>query len=122
MAADPSGTAAVAGGARLFGVTLAPGYGVGNALTYLFAAFVTIGMLAFVSFIQPFLLNANLAIPEGEQGRALAILNTANEIVALLLVAPIGALSDRIGRRPVYALGFLWLAAGFFLYPLARTF
>jgi MFS family permease len=122
LAADPSGTAAVGGGARLFGVTLAPGYGVGNALTYLFAAFVTIGMLAFVSFIQPFLLNANLAIPEGEQGRALAILNTANEIVALLLVAPIGALSDRIGRRPVYALGFLWLAAGFFLYPLARTF
>lgn len=126
MAADPSGAAAAgasaAVGARLFGVALAPGYGVGNALTYLFAAFVTIGMLAFVSFIQPFLLNANLAMPEGEQGRALAVLNTANEIVALLLVAPIGALSDRIGRRPVYALGFLWLAAGFFLYPLARTF
>ena len=39
-----------------------------------------------------------------------------------MLVAPFGALADKIGRRPVYALGFLWLAAGFFLYPLARTF
>jgi MFS family permease len=118
LGADP----AQRSGVRLLGVTLSPGHRAGHALTYLFAAFITIGMLAFVSFIQPFLLNANLAVPEGEQGRALAILNTANEIVALLLVAPIGALSDRIGRRPVYALGFLWLAAGFFLYPLARSF
>ena len=107
---------------RLGPVRLSPGYTRWNARTYLFAAFITIGMLAFVSFIQPFLLNANLEIPEGEQGRALAVLNTANEIVSLLLVAPFGALSDKIGRRPVYALGFLWLAAGFFLYPLARTF
>ena len=33
------------------------------------------------------------------------------------LVAPFGALADKIGRRSVYAFGFLWLAAGFLLYP-----
>ncbi|NBU26330.1 MAG: hypothetical protein EBS39_12100, partial [Gammaproteobacteria bacterium] len=82
MAAEPTAHAPpAAAGERLAGVPLAPGYSRRNALTYLFSAFVTIGMLAFVSFIQPFLLNANLAIPEGEQGRALAVLNTANEIV-----------------------------------------
>lgn len=107
--------------ARLGPVRLAPGYTLGNAQTYLFAAFITIGMLAFISFIQPYLLNANLRVPAEEQGRALGLLGFANEIVSLLLVAPFGALSDKIGRRPVYSLGFVWLAAGFFLYPLAQT-
>ncbi len=108
---------------RRFGpVRLAPGYSAINATTYVFAAFITIGMLAFISFIQPYLLNANLQVPESQQGRALGILGFSNEIVSLLLVAPIGALADKIGRRPIYALGFLWLAVGFFLYPLARTF
>jgi MFS family permease len=93
-----------------------------NAATYVFAAFITIGMLAFISFIQPYLLNTNLQIPADSQGRALGLLGFSNEIVSLLLVAPFGALADKIGRRPVYALGFAWLAAGFFLYPLARTF
>jgi MFS family permease len=103
-------------------IWLAPGYTPGNALTYVFAAFITIGMLAFISFIQPFLMNANLQIPQGEQGRALGVLGFSNEIVSLLLVAPFGALADKIGRRPVYALGFLWLSVGFCLYPLAQTF
>ena len=93
-----------------------------NAVTYLFAAFITIGMFAFISFIQTYLLNANLHVPVHEQGRTLGVLGFANEVVSLLLVAPFGALSDKIGRRPVYTLGFLWLAAGFLLYPLARTF
>ncbi len=108
---------------RRFGpVHLAPGVSPWNATTYVFAAFITIGMLAFVSFIQPYLLNANLQVPDAQQGRALGLLGFSNEIVSLLLVAPIGALADKIGRRPVYSVGFLWLACGFFLYPLARTF
>ena len=109
-------------GDRLGPVRLAPGHTPFNAVSYLFAAFVTVGMLAFISFIQPYLLNANLDVPADQQGRALGVLGFSNEIVSLLLVAPIGALADKIGRRPVYSLGFLWLAAGFFLYPLARTF
>jgi MFS family permease len=107
---------------RLGPIVLAPGYAPTHAATYLFAAFVTVGMLAFISFIQPFLLNANLHVPQDTQGRALGALGFSNEIVSLLLVAPFGALADKVGRRPVYALGFLWLAAGFLLYPLARTF
>ncbi|MGA0735453.1 MAG: MFS transporter, partial [Steroidobacteraceae bacterium] len=106
---------------RLGPVTLAPGYSVWNARSYLLAAMITVGMLAFISFIQPYLLNANLKVPSDEQGRVLGLLGFSNELLSLLLVAPIGALSDKIGRRPVYTLGFLWLAAGFFLYPLART-
>jgi hypothetical protein len=47
-------------GSRLGPVQLAPGYTSWNARTYLFAAFITIGMLAFVSFILPYLLNSTL--------------------------------------------------------------
>lgn len=101
---------------------LAPGYSGGNAATYLYAAFVTIGMLAFISFIQPYLLNEHLGVPESQQGRLTGILGFSNEIVSLLLFAPIGALADKVGRRPVYVLGFLWLSAGYLLYPLARSF
>ena len=60
-------------GVKFGPVNLAPGYTRWNARTYLFAAFITIGMLAFVSFIQPYLLNANLKVPAGEQGRALGM-------------------------------------------------
>ena len=108
---------------RKFGpAVLEPGYTAANASTYIFAAFVTVGLLAFVSFIMTFLLNANLHVPLAEQGETLGLLGFSNEIVALLLVTPIGALADKIGRRPVYVLGFIWLAVGFCLYPLARTF
>jgi MFS family permease len=107
--------------ARLGPVALADGFRRRHAVTYLYGAFVTIGMLAFISFMQPYLLNANLKIPEGEQGRITGLLGFSNELVSLLLFAPVGALADKIGRRPVFALGFLWLAAGYMLYPLAGT-
>lgn len=107
---------------RLGPIALAPGYRRSHAAAYLYAAFVTIGMLAFISFIQPYLLNEHLGVPESMQGRLTGILGFSNELVSLLLFAPIGALADKIGRRPVYAAGFLWMAAGYLLYPLARTF
>ena len=108
--------------ARLFrGITLAPGYLPRHAAIYLYAAFTTIGLFAFVSYMQPWLLTVNLALPAHLQGRTVSALNFANELLALCLVAPFGALADKIGRRSVYAFGFLWLAAGFMLYPTART-
>jgi len=102
-------------------LALAPGYLPRHLYSYLYAAFVTIGLLAFVSFFQTYLMNVNLALPVAVQGRTVAALNFANELLALCLVAPFGALADKIGRRAVYACGFLWLAAGFMLYALARS-
>jgi MFS family permease len=102
-------------------ISLAPGYLPRHALVYLYAAFITIGLFAFVSYMQPYLLTVNLGLPAHLQGRTVSALNFANELLALCLVAPFGALADKIGRRSVYAFGFLWLGAGFLLYPLART-
>jgi MFS family permease len=106
---------------RLGGISLAPGYLPRHALIYLYSAFTTIGLFAFVSYMQPYLLTVNLGLPAHLQGRTVSALNFANELLALCLVAPFGALADKIGRRAVYAFGFLWLGAGFLLYPLART-
>jgi MFS family permease len=106
---------------RLGRIVLAAGYLPRHALVYLYAALVTVGLFAFISFFQAYLLNVNLRLPEHLQGRTISALNFANELVALALVAPFGALADKIGRRAVYTFGFLWLAAGFLLYPLART-
>jgi MFS family permease len=103
------------------GIRLATGFMPRHVVIYLYAAFITVGLFAFVSFFQAWLLNVNLRLPEHLQGRTVSALNFANELVALALVAPFGALADKIGRRPVYAFGFLWLGAGFLLYPLART-
>jgi MFS family permease len=43
------------------------------------------------------------------------------EIVIIASIGAFGALADRIGRRPVFALGFVFLAVGYALLPLART-
>ena len=94
---------------RLGGIALAPGYLRRHAVVYLYAAFTTIGLFAFVSYMQPWLLTVNLGLPAHLQGRTVSALNFANELVALALVAPFGALGDKIGRRSVYAFGFLWL-------------
>jgi MFS family permease len=106
---------------RIGNIRLAPGYRPRHVLIYLYAAFFTVGLLAFIGFFQAYLVNVQLQLPAHLQGRTIAGLNFANELVALALVAPFGAWADKAGRRVVYGFGFLWLGAGFLLYPLART-
>jgi MFS family permease len=103
-------------------IRLAPGVSRWNAVTFLYAALASVCLLSFLSFIQPYALNVNLRIPPEMQGRATLVLGVLNEIVTLLLIGPFGALSDKVGRRPLYVLGFLWIGAGFVVIPLSMTF
>jgi len=100
---DPGEFDAGTGGARdarrFAGIRLAPGFLPRHVLIYLYAAFFTVGLFAFISSFQAWLLNVNLRLPEQLQGRTVSALNFANELVALALVAPFGALADKIGRR-----------------------
>lgn len=102
-------------------IGLAPGVSLGHMWTYVLAAYGTIGLLTYVAIGTPYVLNANLGIPAATQGRITGDLQLLNEIVLLLVFAPIGILADRIGRREVYAAGLLAMGVAYFLYPLATS-
>lgn len=88
-----------------------------NAL--LGASFFTIGLMTLVGNLQPYLFNAVLEVPIGEQGKLSGSLASFNEILFLMTASFIGAASDKVGRRPLYALGFVIMASAYVLYPLA---
>jgi MFS family permease len=67
--------------------------------------------------LRPYLFNSMLDIPDDIQGRVSAGMDVVSEIPALLLSGLVGAASDKLGRRAIYAMGFLILAVGYFLFP-----
>ena len=85
-----------------------------------FGAFFSIGLLTFINVQQGYLFT-NLGIPESEQGGLAGRLLVLNEIVVLATVYLLGTLSDRVGRRVVYALGFSMVGICYVLYPMAQT-
>lgn len=108
-------------GAQIGPLTFADGISRLNATTYLYQSFVTIALFSFLSFAQPYVLSEVLQIPTSEAGRITGALVTMQEIVGLLLVGYIGALSDRVGRRPLFAIGFIIMAVGYALFPFASS-
>lgn len=110
-----------AAGQRLGFLWLQPGVSRFNGLTLIYAALTGIPFLAFINFIQPIVLEVSLGLPRDNQGPVTANLAVVQELILLFLVGPFGALSDRIGRRPVVTLGYLIVAAGFVAYPWATS-
>lgn len=106
---------------RLGPIQLKHGVSTGNGLTLLYAAFFSVCLLAFINFAQPYLLSVNLNIPVAEQGSVSGLLAGLQEVMVLLLVAPFGALADRVGRRPVYVFGFIAIGGGYLLCSFATT-
>jgi MFS family permease len=96
---------------------LAPGIQRSNFFALLGAAFFSIGLLTLVGNLRAYLFNEMLAVPPDVQGRISGLLDITSEIPALLLSSLIGAASDRLGRRVLYASGFLILALSYFLFP-----
>lgn len=106
---------------RIGPIHLAPGVEPRHGWTFLVAAFFSIGLMIFISIGQTYILNEHLGVPESNQGAISGNLVFLTEIVTLLLFLPAGVLMDRIGRRGVYAAGFLVLALTYALYPLAES-
>ncbi|MFN7176453.1 MAG: MFS transporter [Thermaurantiacus sp.] len=107
---------------RLGPVTLEDGVSKTNGWTLMYAAFVTIGLVTGMAVLTPYLLTETLGMDEGTQGRALGTLTIVNEVVLILAYGPLGALSDRFGRRIIYVGGFLAMATAYLLFPLAGSF
>lgn len=104
---------------RLGPIELAPGVRRRHVLCYLFAALVSIGLFTYLVALTPYVLRVNLALPESRHGAVSGLLQFWQEILVLAVVGAWGALSDRLGRRPVYVAGFAICAAAYVLYPLA---
>ena len=100
---------------------VSPGLARSNVWTIVFASFMTIPMIVFMSTIQPYVLNEIVMIPEDRQGQIIGYLTAMQEGIVVLLVGLAGAWSDRVGRRFVFVLGFGILAAGYFIYPFASN-
>lgn len=106
---------------RIGPLRLAPTVLPRHGWSFLIAAFFSIGLMIFISIGQTYVLNEHLHIPASEQGGISGNLVFFTEILTLLLFLPAGILMDRIGRRPVYAAGFLLLALTYVLYPFAQS-
>lgn len=92
-----------------------------NLGTMLFAAFGTMAMVSFMSFMQPYVLTELLHIPAQDQGSLTGNLHAFQEVIYILLAGFVGAISDRVGRPLVYGTGFIVLAAGYALYPMTDS-
>jgi MFS family permease len=108
-------------GVKLGYIWLQPGVTRLNGYTLLYVLFISIGLLVFLNFQQPYVLEVMLGIPQAEHGRVIAKMGLVHEIVLISLVGPFGALSDRIGRRKVLAFGYLMITAGYMAYPFATS-
>jgi len=107
---------------RLGPLWLAPGITRVNVLTKFWTAFVTVAMLSGASILLSYLLVEHLHIPRSQQGTVSGQLSFWVEVVAILLYNPFGILADRIGRRPVYILGMLFVGLGYGSMPFATTY
>lgn len=105
---------------RTLGITLVPGVRRGHLWSYLLVALISSTYAGALSVLQPGLLHA-MGIPNGEQATLTGSLSALQELVFILLLGPIGALADRVGRRLVYAVGLLVTGIGYALYAQAGS-
>ena len=106
---------------RLGRVRLAPGITRGAMRTFYFAALFSTCLMAFMSFAQPFVLGEVLHVPRAEQGAVTGTLAVYGELVIIACIGVAGAVSDRVGRRAVYATGFVVMGVAYLAYPFASA-
>ncbi len=106
-------------GPRFLNLIMVEGVSKGNVLTLLFGSFFGIAMMSFINASQPYVFTEILGIPAEEQGQVAGDLTFYQEIVIILVIGLIGALSDKVGRKPIWVVAYLIIGMGYFLYPMA---
>ncbi len=106
---------------RLGPIQLSPGVARANVLTLFFAGALTMAFVNIIVLLQPYLFHEHLHLPTEIQGNFTGNLTVFAEIIMLMLVVPVGSLSDRFGRRPIFVTALLVFAAALALLPLATT-
>ena len=98
---------------------LMPGITRINGLSYFITAMIAVPMMAALSFLQPIMLRL-LDIDRAVQGTLSGDLVLYQEIIVLATTPFIGALADKVGRRPLVMLGVALLGLGYAFYPFAE--
>jgi len=106
---------------RLGPIWLVEGIGPKNVLALFYCAMMTIVYVTAVSVIWPFLLEEQIQLDAGRVGNFTANVTVIAEIITILVAVPVGLLSDKIGRRRVFASAFVIMAVVCFLMPFAGT-
>ncbi len=102
-------------------VRLLPGITPANMTVYVIGALFAMLFSTFIPQAQPYILTEILHIPTDQQGVLSGTLGLAATLVGLIMPSIWGTLSDKVGRRLVYAIGLLITALGIAVYPLAGT-
>lgn len=108
-------------GPRFLKLIMVEGVSKGNVMTLLFGSFFGIAMMSFINASQPYIFTEILKIPTAEQGQLAGDMTFYQELVIIAVIGLIGALSDKIGRKPIWVGAFLIIGLGYFLYPLADS-
>lgn len=108
-------------GPRKLNLHMVPGVSRLNVYTLLFGSFFGIAMMSFINTCQAYLFEEVLLIPQSEQGVVAGNMTFVSEIVVICTIGLIGAMSDKVGRKPLWVAAFIFLASGYFLYPLAQN-
>lgn len=106
---------------KFLGIGLTEGVSPLNLGTHYYASLFGLGLMIFIGVIQPFVLTSVLNIPLDEQGQITGKLGFYNELTLLIFIPLFGVLSDKIGRKIVFAFGFLTVGTACFLYPFASS-
>ena len=105
---------------KLGPIWLSPGITRRNVLAMLYSGAMAIGFINLLNLIQPLLLQDQLGMSSGE-GAFTANLYVVLETITLLVAAPIANLSDQIGRRPIFTLGFTLISLAMIFLPTADS-
>ncbi|MEJ2139699.1 MAG: MFS transporter [Gammaproteobacteria bacterium] len=99
---------------------LMPGITRVNGASYFLTAMIAVPMMAALSFLQPIVLRL-VGVDRAVQGTLSGDLVFYQEIIVLLLTPFIGAMADKMGRRPLLMLGIALLGTSYALYPFADS-
>ena len=107
-------------GNRLLGIELSPGIRATNLWAYFYAVLISSAYAGALATLQPGVLQV-MGIPFEAQGNLTGSLAAMQEVLFIVLLGIIGAISDKVGRKAVYVFGLLTTSIGFALYPFAGS-
>jgi MFS family permease len=112
MVKDDDATKSVA---KFAGIEIPPELSKSNFFFLFFNTFLIGLLMAVFGILQPAFLKDIIKINQDFAGSINGLLMNLNELATLALVAIVGVLSDRVGRKILAILGFVVLAISFYL-------